>query len=234
MDAEQFGRYLRELRSSKGLTLEELGKRVQLTKGHLSNMEHGKRGVPAADLLKKFSDALGVSYAELLLRVGHVDEAFIKEQQDSYLFSIIIDSLEEVFEEIRAVKPGEYVDQYEQLLADALAELEFSNRIDVDTLKNKLYDNQGNSLLGTQRHADRITDLLDTLVKIRSEQRKQNLRDRLEKTKVAPSPKLNELTLYLEQKTDLAYNGHKLTELERQRIADMLQLMFPNYSKGTQ
>jgi transcriptional regulator with XRE-family HTH domain len=64
--APEFGQYLKELRIAKGLTLIELGKLIDLSNPYLSQIENGKRGIPAPDLLEKLAIALDVPFIELL------------------------------------------------------------------------------------------------------------------------------------------------------------------------
>ncbi len=55
----QFGKKLKQLRSEKGITQEELAAKTDLTVESISNMERGKFG-PKFDNLEKIADVLGV------------------------------------------------------------------------------------------------------------------------------------------------------------------------------
>lgn len=59
-----FGRHLRALRTSKGVTQEQLADEVDLTVESISNIERGKFG-PKFDNLEKIAAALQVSVKEL-------------------------------------------------------------------------------------------------------------------------------------------------------------------------
>ncbi|WP_432663729.1 helix-turn-helix transcriptional regulator [Wukongibacter baidiensis] len=65
-----FGKKLRELRERKGLTQEELGNILNLTKANISKYENGKLE-PNLETLKKVSDLFQVS-AEFLLDASMV------------------------------------------------------------------------------------------------------------------------------------------------------------------
>ncbi|WP_031405327.1 helix-turn-helix domain-containing protein [Geobacillus vulcani] len=62
-----FPQRLRMLRKAKGLTQEELGRRVNVTKVSISGYENGNR-TPDMDTLKALADVLGVSVDYLLGR----------------------------------------------------------------------------------------------------------------------------------------------------------------------
>jgi transcriptional regulator with XRE-family HTH domain len=59
------GDRIRELREQQGLTLDQLASRVGTTKGFLSDVENGKRGVSNENLLR-VAQALGASVDYLL------------------------------------------------------------------------------------------------------------------------------------------------------------------------
>ena len=57
---------LRQLRTQKHLTQEELAKKARITRSHLSLLEAGHRKNPSLDVLKRLARALGVPVGELL------------------------------------------------------------------------------------------------------------------------------------------------------------------------
>ncbi|ULO05169.1 helix-turn-helix domain-containing protein [Paenibacillus sp. 19GGS1-52] len=75
MKPKVFGEYLRKLRNDKKLTLEQVAKSAGFSKGYLSNIENGRRGVPSPEILKKLAVALETQYMELMQAAGHVPEA---------------------------------------------------------------------------------------------------------------------------------------------------------------
>ncbi|WP_168735432.1 helix-turn-helix domain-containing protein [Cohnella fermenti] len=82
---ESFGQYLRNLRKQAGLTLKELGMSTDLSYSYLSQLERGERGgvkkIPSPEILKKLHKPLGVRYAELMVKAGHMKY----EDLDDYL-----------------------------------------------------------------------------------------------------------------------------------------------------
>lgn len=63
---------LRSARKSKGLTQEELAKRVKTTKGTISNYENG-HSTPSNEMLKDLADALDTTTDYLLGRTNKTD-----------------------------------------------------------------------------------------------------------------------------------------------------------------
>jgi transcriptional regulator with XRE-family HTH domain len=61
---EKFGRRLKELRTSQGLTQEQLAERADLSVDFLSLIERG-RNAPSFENLEAIAQALGVSVAHL-------------------------------------------------------------------------------------------------------------------------------------------------------------------------
>ncbi|WP_158232715.1 helix-turn-helix domain-containing protein [Sporosarcina sp. P17b] len=72
MNIMEFGAYLKSLREQKSLTLTELGDLIGYSNPYLSQIENGKRkAMPSPELLGKLSEALGVSYFDLMSKAGH-------------------------------------------------------------------------------------------------------------------------------------------------------------------
>lgn len=74
MDPVEFGSYLKELRKKKGLTLDALGKAVDMSQPFLSQIENGKRGIPTPDQLYRLCRPLDVTHAHLMIKAGHMKE----------------------------------------------------------------------------------------------------------------------------------------------------------------
>ena len=55
---------LKEIRKSKGLTLEKLGKEINLSSNYLSQIERGLAN-PSVAVLKRITKALGIQYMSL-------------------------------------------------------------------------------------------------------------------------------------------------------------------------
>lgn len=76
------GNKIRQLRTQKGLTLEELASRSELTKGFLSQLERNLTS-PSIDSLNDILEALGTSLAEFFKEDR--DEQFIFREADSFV-----------------------------------------------------------------------------------------------------------------------------------------------------
>lgn len=72
MDGERkpFGRTLRELRRSKGVSQRELAGRVGVDFSYISKVENDRLPPPAADTIVRICEALGVAADELLAATG--------------------------------------------------------------------------------------------------------------------------------------------------------------------
>ena len=81
------GNKIRELRTRKGLTLEELASRSELTKGFLSQLERDLTS-PSIDSLSDILEALGTNLAEFFQEdkndqfIFHADDFFVDERED--------------------------------------------------------------------------------------------------------------------------------------------------------
>lgn len=70
----EFGAYIKKIRESKGLTLNQVALYSEISAAQLSRIETGKRGVPKPNTIKKISDALKVDYDELMKVAGYLDD----------------------------------------------------------------------------------------------------------------------------------------------------------------
>ncbi|GLY10372.1 helix-turn-helix domain-containing protein [Pseudobacillus badius] len=69
-----FGTYIKKIRDSKGLTLNQVALYSDISAAQLSRIETGKRGVPKPTTIKKISEALKVDYDELMKIAGYIEE----------------------------------------------------------------------------------------------------------------------------------------------------------------
>ena len=67
MEELNFGKYIRKARMELGLSLSELGSRLDCSAPYLSALENGKEQ-PAENMIKKLSKVLKADYEELLKR----------------------------------------------------------------------------------------------------------------------------------------------------------------------
>lgn len=73
LDPKDFGQYLRSLRKTKRLTIDEVAAELGVSNAYISQIETGKRGIPSPELLKQFHMVLDVAYEHLMEKAGYVD-----------------------------------------------------------------------------------------------------------------------------------------------------------------
>jgi len=73
MNNEGFGEYMRRLREEKNMTLRKLQDLSGVSAAYITYIENGRRRAPSPQVLRKLASPLGVSLADLMLKVGHVD-----------------------------------------------------------------------------------------------------------------------------------------------------------------
>lgn len=73
-----FSERLKELRTSKGLTMEQLAKEIDSTRGTISNFENENKK-PSLDMLIKLADYFDVSIDYL---VGRTDDSKLHQKED--------------------------------------------------------------------------------------------------------------------------------------------------------
>ena len=74
MTPEQLlGRYLRELRLSRGWTLVELADKTGMANGSLSRIERGQCGT-SIKVICKLARSFNISPCEILMKSGYLDE----------------------------------------------------------------------------------------------------------------------------------------------------------------
>ena len=72
LSKEELGKYLKQLRESKGLSLREVDKLSNISYTHLNMIENGKRNVTPA-LLRNLAQLYNVSYLDLYEKAGYID-----------------------------------------------------------------------------------------------------------------------------------------------------------------
>lgn len=68
----EFGIYLKKLRESKNLTLNELASKSSISAAQISRIETGKRSIPKSQTIKQLSEALEVPFTEMFIKSGHL------------------------------------------------------------------------------------------------------------------------------------------------------------------
>lgn len=84
MNKRDLGISLKQLRKSKGLTIQELATKIGISQPYLSQIEAGSRSA-SKELLGKIAEAVDVSYFDLLKIAGHNDliELYLAHQTDA-------------------------------------------------------------------------------------------------------------------------------------------------------
>jgi transcriptional regulator with XRE-family HTH domain len=228
LSENEFGTYIRSLRKERGLTLKELGKTTELSHPYLSQIETGNRPIPSPDILKRLADPLGVEYEDLLIKAGHIDATSSISKSMSYAASVIINTILDITDSAKErsinIKPYiKHVENFENHLEAYLR----GGTISISDLKKMLWRLEGDgdsleSLIGSRSEATQIEGLLKALDEVLTDDEELDIRRKSGKY-------LKDVINYFEQQ-DITYNGHKLTEKDRQRILDMLKALFPEYS----
>ncbi|WP_366160635.1 helix-turn-helix transcriptional regulator [Bacillus infantis] len=70
----EFGEYIKKIRESKSLTLNQVALYSEISAAQLSRIETGKRGVPKPPTIQKIADALKVDYEDLMKVAGYIND----------------------------------------------------------------------------------------------------------------------------------------------------------------
>lgn len=68
-----FGEYIKKIRESKNMTLNQVAMYAEISAAQLSRIETGKRGTPKPQTIEKIASALKVDYNELMIAAGYVN-----------------------------------------------------------------------------------------------------------------------------------------------------------------
>lgn len=230
MIANEFGKFLSAARKSAGLTLEELGELIGLSKSYLSNVENGRRGVLDPKMLKKISDHLGVSYSDLMIKAGYNDEQSDMYDKVTFAAQLIVEQILEITEKAKRESNIEsHIKIIESFEEDLVAGAKGKN-VTIQELKNRLWYLEGDgdsmkSTIGRRSDSREISTLLDVLKNL-IDNESSALREKFRKSKEESNL---EIENYLKDNFVL-YNNHPLTDQDKQRILDMLKTLFPEYS----
>lgn len=80
-----FGEFLRDRRTSKGYTINQLSLYTGISAAQLSRIENGKRGAPKVENIRKLADALSVPFNEMMNAAGYSQGREIQENKQVYL-----------------------------------------------------------------------------------------------------------------------------------------------------
>ncbi|MCL6445197.1 MAG: helix-turn-helix domain-containing protein [Alicyclobacillus sp.] len=82
-NAKEFGDYIKKLRESRGLSINQLALSSGVSAAHISRIERGLRDVPHPDFIKKLARGLKVPYEQLMKAAGYIDELGRVQQTDA-------------------------------------------------------------------------------------------------------------------------------------------------------
>ncbi|MDO8654924.1 MAG: helix-turn-helix domain-containing protein [bacterium] len=71
---EGFGEYIRKLRMDQKLSLRDVAASTGISVSYLTQIEHGRRGVPGVPILKRMAPLYKVPLRELLRSAGYLEE----------------------------------------------------------------------------------------------------------------------------------------------------------------
>jgi HTH-type transcriptional regulator, competence development regulator len=74
IEMSEFGKYIKKIRESKGLTLNQVALYSDISAAQLSRIENGKRGVPKPNTIKGIAEALKCDYNHLMKIAGYIEE----------------------------------------------------------------------------------------------------------------------------------------------------------------
>ena len=66
MDKNRFGDLIRNARKAKGMTLEQVAKKIGSHKGYISGIENGMVNPPSPKIAKQFAKLFGLNVKELI------------------------------------------------------------------------------------------------------------------------------------------------------------------------
>jgi|SRR4030042_637683 HTH-type transcriptional regulator, competence development regulator len=69
-----FGEYLKTLRDRSKLSLRDVAARTGMSYSYLTQIEHGRRNAPGAELLKKLAPVYNVPVSDLLKAAGYLED----------------------------------------------------------------------------------------------------------------------------------------------------------------
>ncbi|WP_445480430.1 helix-turn-helix domain-containing protein [Lysinibacillus irui] len=69
----EFGNYIKNIRESKNMTLNQVALYAEISAAQLSRIETGKRGTPKPQTIERIARALKVDYNELMSIAGYIE-----------------------------------------------------------------------------------------------------------------------------------------------------------------
>lgn len=85
MDAREFGKYLKQLREQKDISIRQLSHISGVSYAYISQLENGNRGIPKPEILEKLAPHLNIEYEAFMERAGYIDLDKIKKSDEPKL-----------------------------------------------------------------------------------------------------------------------------------------------------
>lgn len=206
VDVKEFGKFMKELRNAKQLTLTELSEISDVSHPYLSQIENGKRGIPSPDILMKLSNPLGIPYNDLMKRAGYIEAP-----PDAPLRELMI-SLRKSKKWL--LNNGE-IDKVAKKNIEYYLESNKITSITVDNVFDKLEEfiNLGNW--------DELIDSGEDIIYF-------DLFDLLERLSETKEKNNQNLDAIIAHSYPLTYNGHLVTDNDRKLIISFLDALYAN------
>lgn len=213
MEAKEFGEYLKRLRKNRKLTLKQLSQDTELTVGYLSNIENGRRGIPSPEILNKLAGPLGESPLNLMIKAGHInmDEAI----QNS--FNKLTLDLKKTLRKAEKwlTIDGVQLEPNVKLSIEHFLEKKNIKSITTENLFEELEKFIHGGVWNEPFNDEEISlaELFDKLDLLVSKRELATL----------------DIGDILKNSASVTYNGHKLTDQDREQALDMLEVLFKKY-----
>ena len=82
----KFGEFFKNIRKEKGLSQRQLAELSHISNTEISRIESGERRNPSPNTLKSLAPHLGISYGELMIKAGYIDESIEHEKYTEHIF----------------------------------------------------------------------------------------------------------------------------------------------------
>lgn len=130
LSAKEFGRYLRELRESRGLSTRQVKLQSGVSNAYISLLENGERGIPSPEILEKLARVYRVPYDKLMKLAGYIKSDSLDTHTPS---EKELEFLKQLRETLVKLPPEEQSKRLDQMLLI----LRVMNEIDDQQTKNQ-------------------------------------------------------------------------------------------------
>lgn len=243
LDSKQFGQYLKELRKTRKLTIRQLENASGVSNSYISQIEKGEKPIPSPTILNKLAEHLGVNPYHLIEKSGILGEGSDIERETNLINyqhrGQLHEMLEEAFEILtESNKFCEFLKTELQVIWD-----EYDDAVDIgfeftpDSIRSLIDENDYESewvwLLVKKLLALARKEEIQIHLKKYEEELKKSMYQDFETAfknqdwfKVFLS--IRDIKNYLTKMPELTYKGTFINPEDRQRILDMLKLIFPD------